>query len=201
MGKQYLAWAELILYNTLLQNKMKEDIDASKYNDTEIKQRLSSTELAVSTLNGEGLGSVKKQIDDAFDDFATKMSDDNVVNTYKELIDYCSTHSTEAAEMAGDIAANERAISTLEMYVGKLPEGTDASTVIGYINSKISNEIASIQSALDSYKTSNNAAVSENASAISALQKKVEALESVEFIPITEEQINSLFEFSDTSSD
>lgn len=201
MGKQYLAWAELILYNTLLQNKMKEDIDASKYNDTEIKQRLSSTELAVSTLNGEGFGSVKKQIDDAFDDFATKMSDDNVVNTYKELIDYCSTHSAEAAEMAGDIAANERAISTLEMYVGKLPEGTDASTVIGYINSKISNEIASIQSALDSYKTSNNAAVSENASAISALQKKVEALESVEFIPITEEQINSLFEFSDTSSD
>ena len=79
--------------------------------------------------------------------------------------------------------------------------GTDASTVIEYINAKIDNEIASIPSALDLYKVSNNAAVSENASAISALQEKVEALESVEFIPITEEQIDILFESLNTSSD
>lgn len=201
MEKQYLAWAELILYNTLLQNKMKADIDASQYDDADIKHRISSAESAITTLNGEGLGSVKKQIDDAFNDFATKISDDNVVNTYKELIDYCSTHSAEAAEMAGDIAVNERAISTLETYIGKLPEGTEASTVIGYINTKIGNEIASIQFALDAYKTANNAAVSANTSAISILQEKVEALESIEFTPITEEQINNLFESSNISGD
>ncbi len=194
MEKQYLAWAELILYNNLLHNKMKTDIDASKYDDAEIKQRLSSTESAITTLNGEGLGSVKKKIDDAFNDFATKISDDNVVNTYKELIDYCATHSAEAAEMAGDIAANEMAISTLETYIGKLPEGIDATTIIEYINAKISTEIASIRSVLDSYKLSNDAVVSKNTSAISILKEKVETLESIEFVPITEEQINSLFE-------
>ena len=194
MEKQYLAWAELILYNNLLHNKMKTGIDASKYDDAEIKQRLSSTESAITTLNGEGLGSVKKKIDDAFNDFATKISDDNVVNTYKELIDYCATHSAEAAEMAGDIAANEMAISTLETYIGKLPEGIDATTIIEYINAKISTEIASIRSVLDSYKLSNDAVVSKNTSAISILKEKVETLESIEFVPITEEQINSLFE-------
>ena len=56
--KQYLAWAELILYNTLLQNKMKESIHVSKYNDADIKQRLPSTELAITPLNGEAAGSV-----------------------------------------------------------------------------------------------------------------------------------------------
>ena len=52
MGKQYPAWAELILYSTLLQNKMKGSIDVSKYNNADIKQRLSSTGLAVTALNG-----------------------------------------------------------------------------------------------------------------------------------------------------
>ena len=103
--------------------------------------------------------------------------------------------------MAGDIAANKRAISTLETFIGKLPNGTDTSTVIEYINAKIGNEITSIPSALDLYKVSNSAAVSENASAISALQEKVEIFESIEFIPITEEQIDSLFESLNTSSD
>ena len=119
--KQYLAWAELILYNTLLQNKMKESVHELKYNDADIKQRLPSTELAITPLNGEAAGSVKKQIDDAFNDSVAKMSDGSVINTYKELIDYCSTHSAEAAEMEGDIAANKRAISTLETFIGKLP--------------------------------------------------------------------------------
>ena len=81
---------------------MKESIHVSKYNDADIKQRLPSTELAITPLNGEAAGSVKKQIDDAFNDFAAKMSDGNVINTYKELIDYCSTHSAKT----GDIAAN-----------------------------------------------------------------------------------------------
>ena len=46
MEKQYLAWAELILYNTLLQNKMKADIDASQYDDADIKHRISSADTA-----------------------------------------------------------------------------------------------------------------------------------------------------------
>ena len=86
------------------------------------------------------------------------------------------------------------AISTLETYIGKLPEGIDATTIIEYINAKISTEIASIRSVLDSYKLSNDAVVSKNTSAISILKEKVETLESIEFVPITEEQINSLFE-------
>lgn len=113
-------------------------ITESQYDDTALSGRVTAVESDITTLKGTGEGSVKKQIDDAFNEFATNVTDDDVVNTYKELIDYCATHSAEAAEMAGEISKNAEAIKTLENYVGKLPEGTDAKTVIDYINSKVS---------------------------------------------------------------
>lgn len=63
------------------------------------------TELSgkIDILNGSGVGSVSKAITDAFNDFATKVSDDGVVNSYKELIDWAAEHGGEAAEMASAI--------------------------------------------------------------------------------------------------
>lgn len=112
-------------------------ITESVYDDSALSGRVTAVEGDITTLKGTGEGSVKKQIDDAFNDFATKVSDDDVVNTYKELIDYAAAHKGEAATMAGDISKNAEAIKTLENYVGKLPEGTDAATVIDYINKKV----------------------------------------------------------------
>ena len=129
--------------------------DAAQNDVDALKPRVTAVEGEITTLKGTGDGSIKKQIDDAFNDFATKISDDNVVNTFKELVDYCATHSTEAAEMAGDIAANADAIAKLETFVGTLPEGTSAKTVIEYINEKVgavdfSDEIATAkQEAID----------------------------------------------------
>ena len=128
------------------------DIDALEGRADAVEAKAAANAAAITTLNGEGVGSVKKQIDDAFNDFATKVSDDGVVNTYKELIDYCATHSAEAAEMAGNIAKNATAISDLEKFVGELPEGTSAADVIGYINEKVAAEqsrAAKAESALD----------------------------------------------------
>lgn len=62
---------------------------------------------AIDTLNGTGVGSVKKAIDDAFNDFATKVTDDDVVNSYKELIDWAAEHGSDAAEMAASIQSLE----------------------------------------------------------------------------------------------
>lgn len=159
------------------------EIEDSKYDDTALKGRVTAVEGAITTLNGTGDGSVKKQIDDAFNEFATNVTDDGVVNTYKELIDYCATHSAEAAEMAGEISKNAEAIKTLETYVGKLPEGTDAKTVIEYINAKVaavdfSDAIATAkQEAIDASKTysdglaKNYATAAQGAKADTALQE------------------------------
>ena len=52
-------------------------------------------------------------IDAAFNDFATKVSDDAVVNTYKELIDYAAEHGTEFTELVGEVDANTKATQAL----------------------------------------------------------------------------------------
>lgn len=87
----------------------------------------------VDTLTGEGEGSISKMIDAAFNDFSTKVSDDGVVNSYKELIDWAAEHGAEATELAGGISENKTAITGLKNLVGELPEGATATTVVGYI--------------------------------------------------------------------
>lgn len=68
---------------------------------------VSSLSGKIDVLNGSGKGSVKKAIDDAFNDFATKVTDDGVVNSYKELIDWVAQHGGEATQMAAAIAKIE----------------------------------------------------------------------------------------------
>lgn len=61
----------------------------------------------INILNGTGAGSVSKAITDAFNDFATKVTDDGVVNSYKELIDWVAAHGGEAAQLSAAIAKIE----------------------------------------------------------------------------------------------
>lgn len=60
---------------------------------------------AIATLNGTGAGSVKATVDEAFRSFEEAVTDDNVVNSYKELIDWAKTHGEEAVEFANAISA------------------------------------------------------------------------------------------------
>lgn len=91
-------------------NVSKTDFDAALIQAFDAKAESSVvTELSgkIDILNGSSTGSVKKAIDDAFNDFATKVSDDQVVNTYKELVDWAATHGGDAAKMAGQITKLE----------------------------------------------------------------------------------------------
>ncbi len=89
------------------------------------------------TLTGTGEGSISKMIDAAINKFATDVTDDNVVNSYKELIDWVATHGPEATQMAGDISANKTAIADLKTLVGTLPKGATSTTVVAYITEAI----------------------------------------------------------------
>ena len=89
------------------------------------------------TLTGNGEGSISKMIDAAINKFATDVTDDNVVNSYKELIDWVATHGKEATKMAGGISDNKTAIADLKKLVGTLPEGATSTTVVAYITEAI----------------------------------------------------------------
>ena len=89
------------------------------------------------TLTGNGEGSISKMIDAAINKFATDVTDDNVVNSYKELIDWVAKHGPEATKMAGGISENKTAIANLKNLVGTLPEGATSTTVVAYITEAI----------------------------------------------------------------
>lgn len=68
---------------------------------------------AIAVLNGDETvaGSVDKKIAEAINVFATQMTDNDTIDTFKEIVDYISTHGTEAGEMMA-------AIDALELLVG-----------------------------------------------------------------------------------
>lgn len=116
------------------------------------------------TLTGDGEGSISKMIDAAINKFATDVTDDNVVNSYKELIDWVAKHGPEATKMAGGISENKTAIADLKTLVGTLPEGATSTTIVAYITeainalsigdyAKTTEVTAAISTALESYYT------------------------------------------------
>lgn len=153
-----------------VKKELEQTITDSEYNDTEVRGLINANKTAIDTLNGEGAGSVKKAIDDAFNDFSTKVSDDGVVNTYKELIDYAAAHKGEAATMAGDISANKTAIANLDKKVGNLPEGTDAATVVDYADKVSAKALADAKKYSDDLAP-NYATAAQGAKADTALQE------------------------------
>ena len=86
---------------------------ADEGSDTLIN-RIAAVETGVSTLRGDENteGSVLKIVNDAINKFATDVTDDGVVNSYKELIDYVAEHGGEAAEMAANITALQALVGT-----------------------------------------------------------------------------------------
>lgn len=104
---------------------------AATYDDTEVRGLIKSNKDAIGVLNGGDTieGSVAKSVKDAINDFATKVSQDGTVNTFKELVDYVAAHGSEYTDAIADIAANKSAIKTLN--------GTGAGSVSKAVNDAI----------------------------------------------------------------
>lgn len=104
---------------------------AATYDDTAVKGLIKSNKDAIDVLNGGDTidGSVAKSVKDAINDFATKVSEDGTVNTFKELVDYVAAHGSEYTAAIADIAANKSAIKTLN--------GTGTGSVSKAVNDAI----------------------------------------------------------------
>lgn len=104
-----------------------------------LSTRVAANENAIATLNGEGEGSVTKTVDDAINAFAEDVSNDNIVNTFKELVDYVADHAPEAADMAADIAE-------LQGRVGDTNVSTQITEAIGKLNFEDGAQVNKIES-------------------------------------------------------
>ena len=140
-----------------------------------LKKQIDDNSSAISTLNGTGAGSVTKTVDDAIDEFAKKISDDGVVNTFKELVDWVASHGAEAAEMAGAISALQDKVvlgthevdgeqveyATVKQYVEAVIAGlgmnnyytkTEVDTALGNKVDKVDGKGLSTNDFTDAYK-------------------------------------------------
>ena len=85
------------------------------YDDTAIKASIKTNTDAITKLNGADTvdGSVDKKIKDAINKFATDVSDNSTIDTFKELIDYAASHQGEYSTLSGEVQKNTTAIATL----------------------------------------------------------------------------------------
>ena len=110
---------------------------SATYNDTEVRGLITTNKQAIDKLNGtaEQDGSVAKQVADAV---AAIVADAPAAyDTLKEISDWISGHANDASAMNSQITENKNGLADLKALVGALPEGTAATTVIGYIDAAI----------------------------------------------------------------
>lgn len=84
---------------------------------------------AIAVLNSDSTveGSVDKKVADAINEFATQITDDGTINTFKEVLNYISTHGGEATDMMA-------AIDALEALVGSKSVATQIAEAIAAEN-------------------------------------------------------------------
>lgn len=131
-----------------------------------LRKRIKANEDAIGVLNGTGEGSVDKAVKDAIDDFATKISDDSTINTFKELVDWVASHPEVAEGLRADITKLENILIGFGT--------TENPTVKAYVDGAIS-----------ALKIGDYAKASD----LTALAERVSALEKLPAHGITAEDI------------
>ena len=96
------------------------DLESNTYDDSELRDLIAGNTKAIDVLNGTGEGSVDRKIDDKLNEFATNVTDDGVVNSYKELIDYAAAHGPEFTALVGEVSKNTEAISANEQAIADI---------------------------------------------------------------------------------
>lgn len=87
--------------------------DAKDYTDTKnttMDGRVAKLEATHAPKEGGAFKSVQEEVNEAIDAFVTNISDNGKIDSFKELVDWVATHSSDAAEMVANITANANAI-------------------------------------------------------------------------------------------
>ena len=194
---QYLNMEGLSLYDSLIKAKLATDIAENKYDDTALKGRVSANETAIATLNGEGEGSVKKQVNDAVAKIVADAPE--AYDTLKEISDWISSHANDASAMNSQINTNKSDITILKTLIGTLPDSAESSTIVSYIAEAIGVSQTNLTSAIETAKSEaiSTAATDATSKANKALGDAKdyadELFGNINYTPITEDEINSLF--------
>ena len=119
---------------------IKEAVTAGAYNDTQIKADVAANKAAITTLNGTGDGSVKKAVSDAVASIVADAPE--AYDTLKEISDWISSHTSDAAGMNSQIKTNKENIAALKTLIGTLPNTATSKDIVSYIAEYVSKALA-----------------------------------------------------------
>ena len=109
-------------------NGDEQDIGSDKSVDIEVPTQVSDLE------NDEGFqkaSDVKSAIDAAIDKFVKDTTENDTIDTFKELVDYVAEHAPQAASMAADILEAQGDITALEALVGSQSVSAQITSALG----------------------------------------------------------------------
>lgn len=139
---------------------------------SKLQEQVQNNTDALVILNGTGEGSVQKTVNDAINEFATNVSNDGVVNSFKELVDYAASHSAEIVELVGELTSvkdknveQDDRIEALELIVN----GSEEQPSIVETVSQHAEAIQTLKTDVDAVEESS----ASNASDITELQNLV----------------------------
>ena len=153
---------------------IKEAVTAGAYNDTQIKADIAANKGAIDTLNGTGDGSVKKAVSDAVAKIVAEAPE--AYDTLKEISDWITNHTSDAATMNSQINTNKTDIANLKTLIGTLPDTATSKDIVSYIAEYVSKALA--DSDLSQYATAE--ALKACVGRVDALEKKIPTLEAAD---------------------
>lgn len=170
--------------------------DTKEYDDSTLKARVKDNEDAIKVLNGSvtETGSVAKQVNDAINTFVNQVSDNNTVDTFKELIQYANTHKGEYTTLAGSVQANTNAIKGITDDYLKSSDKNALTNLIAQEAAKINGLASRLATVETSYaKTTELQALSQE------LTTTKESLEQadVEILAAAKTYTDGLFNWTD----
>lgn len=102
---------------------------------------------AIEVLNGVGEGSVSKQISDAIDSFANALSEDGVVNTFKELVEYAANNSSDLGNLIVSVNNIEAKDADQDLLISALQ--SDLVVLKDSVDMKFETTIAELEASTD----------------------------------------------------
>lgn len=107
----------------------------------QVSDKATENTKAIEKLNGEGEGSVKQSINDAFNEFATNVTNNDVIDTYIELINYAAEHGPEFANLVGVVDGIDKHVGEVETDLSEYKEEVSEQfeEVDSTINSHVDN--------------------------------------------------------------
>lgn len=153
---------------------IKEAVTNGQYDDSQVKADIAANTAAIGTLNGTGEGSVKKAVADAVASIVADAPE--AYDTLKEISDWISSHTSDAATMNSQIKTNKEDIANLKTLIGTLPDTATSKDIVSYIAEYVSKALADSDLSQYAKAADLEAAVGR----IDALEKKVPTLEAAD---------------------